>query len=145
MMSTGRPSALSVMGVPLAPRWATVVALAAFVTGSFLAALVWHATRLDPVDAWVLRWQELAFTQAGRLAAIVSATLEPVVLLTIVACTVIGWWARRRDLILLALLALPATSPHPGGPAGWRRFGGFGSDGMKDPGRNVSIGCMNRL
>jgi hypothetical protein len=109
MMSTGRPSALSVTGVPLAPRWATVVALAAFVTGSFLAALVWHATRLDPVDAWVLRWQELAFTQAGRLAAIVSATLEPVVLLTIVACTVIGWWARRRDLILLALLALPAT------------------------------------
>jgi membrane-associated phospholipid phosphatase len=78
-------------------------------TGSVLATLVWHATRLDPVDAWVLRWQELAFTQAGGLAAIVSATLKPVVLLTMVAGVIIGWRAKRRDLIVLALVALPAT------------------------------------
>jgi membrane-associated phospholipid phosphatase len=78
-------------------------------TGSVLAALVWHATRLDPVDTWVLRWQELAFVRAGRLASSISATLKPVVLLTMVVAAVLGWRVKRRDLILLAVAALPAT------------------------------------
>jgi membrane-associated phospholipid phosphatase len=56
-----------------------------------------------------LRWQELAFTQAGGLAATVSTTLKPVVLLTMVAGVIIGWRVKRRDLIMLALVALPAT------------------------------------
>ena len=108
-MPTGRPRAGSVASAPLAPPWAAAVALTALLTGSVLAALVWHATRLDPVDAWVLRWQELAFIQAGGLAAIISATLRPVVLLTMVAGAIIGWRVRRRDLIVLAIVALPAT------------------------------------
>jgi membrane-associated phospholipid phosphatase len=108
-MPTGRPRASSATSAPLAPPWAAAVALTALLTGSVLAALVWHATRLDPVDAWVLRWQELAAARARGLAAIVSATLKPVVLLTMVAGAIIGWRVKRRDLIVLALVALPAT------------------------------------
>jgi hypothetical protein len=74
MMPTGRPSAVT--SVPLAPPWAAAIALSALLTGSLLAALVWHATQLDLVDAWVLRWQELAVARAGELAATVSATLS---------------------------------------------------------------------
>jgi membrane-associated phospholipid phosphatase len=108
-MPIGHSRASSVASAPLAPPWAAAFALTALLTGTVLAALVWHATRLDPVDAWVLRWQELAFTQAGGLAAIISATLKPVVLLTMVAGAIIGWQVKRRDLIVLALVALPAT------------------------------------
>jgi membrane-associated phospholipid phosphatase len=108
-MPTGRPRASSATSAPLAPPWAAAVALTALLTGSVLAALVWHATRLDPVDAGVLRWQELAAARARGLAAIVSATLKPVVLLTMVAGAIIGWRVKRRDLIVLALVALPAT------------------------------------
>ena len=108
-MPIGHSRASSVASAPLAPPWAAAVALTALLTGTVLAALVWHATRLDPVDAWVLRWQELAFTQAGGLAAIISPTLKPVVLLTMVAGAIIGWQVKRRDLIVLALVALPAT------------------------------------
>jgi membrane-associated phospholipid phosphatase len=109
MMPTGRTSPGSVAAAPLAPPWAAAVALTALLTGGVLAALVWHATRLNPVDAWVLRWQELASTQAGGLAASVSATVKPVVLLTMVAGVIIGWRVKRRDLIMLALVALPVT------------------------------------
>ena len=108
-MPTGRPRASSATSALLAPPWAGSVALTALVIGSILAALVWHATRLDSVDAWVLRWQDLAFTQADGLATIVSATLKPAVLLTMGAAAVFGWWVKRRDLIALALAALPAT------------------------------------
>lgn len=93
----------------LAPPWAAAVALTALLTGSLLAALVWHATQLDAVDARVLRWQELAFARAGGLAAIVSATLKPVVLMTMMAGPVLGWRVKRWDLTVLALAALPAT------------------------------------
>jgi membrane-associated phospholipid phosphatase len=106
---TGRRSFLPVTSVPLAPPWAATVALTALVTGSLLAAVVWHATRLGLVDAWILKWQEMAFTRAGELAAIVSATLRPAVILTMVAGAVLGWRARRWDLIVLALASLPAT------------------------------------
>jgi membrane-associated phospholipid phosphatase len=106
MPSTGRVKASS---APLAPPWATVVAATALLTGSLLAALVWHATRLDPVDAWVMRWQEVAYSRVGALATLVAATLKPVVVATIVAGTLLGWLVRRRDLTVLALAALPAT------------------------------------
>ena len=94
---------------PLAPPWAAAVAVAAFLAGSVLAALVWHATRLDPVDTWVLRWQEVANSRAGALATLVAATLKPVVVATMVAGTLLGWLVRRRDLTVLTLAALPAT------------------------------------
>jgi membrane-associated phospholipid phosphatase len=83
--------------------------LTALLAGSLLAALVWHATRLDPVDAWVMRWQELASAHARGLAVVVSATLGPVALLTMVAGAALGWLVKRRDLVALALAAVPVT------------------------------------
>ena len=77
-----RPSRSAVSPVSsalaLAPPWAAPVAVAALLVGSLLAALVWHATRLDPVDAWVMRWQDIAYSHAGGVAAVVSGTLGPV-------------------------------------------------------------------
>jgi membrane-associated phospholipid phosphatase len=113
----------------LAPPWAAPVAVAALLVGSLLAALVWHATRLDPVDAWVMRWQDIAYSHAAGVAAVVSGTLGPVVLLAMMASAALGWLARRRDAVALALAAAPATlvvevllkrlvhRQWPGGPA----------------------------
>jgi membrane-associated phospholipid phosphatase len=109
MLPTGRLRASQASSVPLAPPWAGAVADTALLAGSLLAALVWHATRLDPVDAWVMRWQELASAHARGLAAVVSATLGPMALLTMVAGAALGWLARRRDLMALALAAVPLT------------------------------------
>ena len=109
MLPTGRLRASPVGSAPLAPPWTTAVAVTAFLAGSLLTALVWHATRLDPVDAWAMRWQEVASTRAGGLASIVSATLKPVVLMTMVGGAVLGWLVKRRDLVVLALAALPIT------------------------------------
>jgi membrane-associated phospholipid phosphatase len=109
MLPTGRLGASQASSVPLAPPWAGAVAVTALLAGSLLAALVWHATRLDPVDAWAMRWQELASAHARGLAAVVSATLGPVALLTMVAGAALGWLVRRRDLIVLALAAVPLT------------------------------------
>jgi membrane-associated phospholipid phosphatase len=109
MLPTGRLRASPASSVPLAPPWAAAVALIALLAVSLLAALVWHATRLDPVDAWVMRWQELASAHARGLAAVVSATLGPVALLTMVAGAALGWLVKRRDLMALALAAVPVT------------------------------------
>jgi membrane-associated phospholipid phosphatase len=106
MPPTGRVKASS---APLAPPWAAAVAVAALLAGSLLTALVWHATRLDPVDAWVLRWQELANSHAGGLATIVSASLKPVVVMTMLGGAVLGWLVGRRDLMVLALVVPPTT------------------------------------
>jgi len=108
-MPAGRVGASPAASPPLAPPWAAAVALSALLIGILLAAFVWHATRLDTIDAWVLRWQELALTRGGGLAAIVSATLAPVVILTMLAGASLGWRVQRWDLTLLALAALPAT------------------------------------
>jgi len=57
----GRRKASPASSAPaLAPPWAAPVVAAALLADSVLAALVWHATRLDQVDAWVLRLQERA-------------------------------------------------------------------------------------
>jgi hypothetical protein len=90
MLPTGRLRASPTSSVPLAPPWAAAVALTALLAGSLLAALVWLATRLDPVDAWVMRWQELASAHARGLAVVVSATLGPVALMTMVADAALG-------------------------------------------------------
>lgn len=93
----------------LAPPWAAPVAVVALLVGTLLAGLVWHATRLDPVDAWVMHWQELAYAHASGVAAIVSGTLPPVMLMTMVAGAALAWGAGRRDAVVLALTAAPAT------------------------------------
>ena len=93
----------------LAPPWAAPVAVVALLVGTLLAGLVWHATRLNPVDAWVMRWQELAHSHASGVAEIVSGTLPPVMLMTMVAGAALAWLAGRRDAVVLALAAAPAT------------------------------------
>jgi membrane-associated phospholipid phosphatase len=93
----------------LAPPWAPAVAVAVLALGSFLTAMVWHDTRLNPFDAWVLHWQELAHHRGHRVAAIISDTVLPVALLTAVAGAVAAWLADRRDAVVLALVAVPGT------------------------------------
>jgi membrane-associated phospholipid phosphatase len=93
----------------LAPVWAAAVAVAALTVGSLLAAVVWHARQLDPVDAWVMRWQQLVYPHGHRAAAIVSGTVLPVAVVTTVACAAVAWRAQRRDALVLALAAVPAT------------------------------------
>jgi hypothetical protein len=109
MLPTGRLRASPASSVPLAPPWAAAAALTALLAGSLLAALVWLATWLDPVDAWVMRWQELASAHARGLAVVVSATLGPLALLTMVAGAALGWLVKRRDLVALALAAVLVT------------------------------------
>jgi membrane-associated phospholipid phosphatase len=106
----GRRKASPASSAPaLAPPWAAPVVAAALLADSVLAALVWHATRLDQVDAWVLRLQERAYDRGGDVAAIVSDALAPVALLTLAAGATIAWRAKRRDAAVLALSATPAT------------------------------------
>jgi membrane-associated phospholipid phosphatase len=93
----------------LAPRWAAPVAVTAVVLGGLLAALVWRATTLDRVDAWVLRGQDLAYDHAKTAAVIVSDTLVPVVLVAMLTAAVAAWRAKRRDAAVLALTAAPAA------------------------------------
>lgn len=102
-ISTGTASAL-------APPWAARVTVIALLVGTALAGLVWHATRLNQVDAWVMRWQEQARPHARGLAAVVAATLPAgIVLVTIVAGATVAWRAGRRDAVVLAISAVPAT------------------------------------
>jgi membrane-associated phospholipid phosphatase len=94
----------------LAPPRAAPVAVFAVLVGTLLAGLAWHATRLDPVDAWVLRWQVLAHSHASGVAAIVSDTLPAgAMLMTIVAGAALAWLDGRGDAVVLALTAAPAT------------------------------------
>jgi undecaprenyl-diphosphatase len=81
----------------------------AVVLVALLAALVWRATTVDRLDARVLRWQEIAQDHANTAAVIVSDTLVPVVVLTMLTAAAAAWRAERRDAVLLALAAAPAA------------------------------------
>jgi hypothetical protein len=74
-----------------------------------LGALVWHATKLNRVDAWAYRWQEVAYQHGNRAAEVVSDMEAPAVVLAMLACAFVAWRAARRDAVLLALAVLPAT------------------------------------
>ena len=93
----------------LAPPWAPAVAVAVLALGGFLTAMVWHATQLNPFDAWVLHWQELAYHRGHRVAAIISGTVLPVAVLTAVAGAAQAWLVDRWDALVLALVAVPST------------------------------------
>jgi membrane-associated phospholipid phosphatase len=94
---------------PLAPPWAGRVAVGAVLVVGLLAALLWHATKLDRVDAWAYRWQAVAHQHGGRVAEVVSGTEAPVVLLTMLACALVAWRAGRRDAVVLAVAVVPAA------------------------------------
>jgi undecaprenyl-diphosphatase len=85
------------------------VAVIALMAEIVLAGLVWHATRLDPVDAWVMRWQERIHSHDGGVAGFVATLTVGVMLLTIGASAVLACLAGRRDAVVLALTAAPAT------------------------------------
>ena len=110
MPSPGRVGASSARSTgPLAPPWAGRVAAAAILCVGLLGALVWHATKLDQVDAWAYRWQAIAHQHAGRVAAVISGTEAPVVALAMLACALLSWRAGRRDAVLLAVTVVPAA------------------------------------
>ena len=111
MAGADRPAADSTGPAPaLAPPWAAPVAVVAFLVGALLAGLVWHATRLNPVDAWVMGWQERAHSHANGVAEIISGTLPAgVILIVMVASAALAWLAGRRDAVVLALTAAPAA------------------------------------
>jgi membrane-associated phospholipid phosphatase len=93
----------------LAPPWATPAAVVALLVGTLLAGLVWHATRLDPVDAWAMHWQELVRPHAGRAAAIISGSVPGATVMIMAAGAALASLAGRRDAVLLALTTAPAT------------------------------------
>jgi membrane-associated phospholipid phosphatase len=71
--------------------------------------MVWHASQLNPFDAWVLHWQELAYHRGHRVAAIISGTVLPVAVLTAVVGAAQAWVADRWDALVLALVTVPST------------------------------------
>jgi membrane-associated phospholipid phosphatase len=77
--------------------------------GGCLTAMVWHATQLNPFDAGVLHWQELAYYHGHRVAAVISGTVLPVAVLTAVAGAAQAWLVDRWDALVLALVAVPST------------------------------------
>jgi membrane-associated phospholipid phosphatase len=94
----------------LAPPWAVPVAVIAALVEIVLAGLVWHATRLDPVDAWAMRWQERLSSHDSGMAGLVATILTVgAMLVAMVAGATLAWLAGRRDAVVLALVASPAT------------------------------------
>jgi len=94
----------------LAPPWTAPVLAVALGVGAVMVVVAWHATRLDAVDTWVMRWQERADSHAGGLAKLVSATAPVGLMVFAMAVGVaLAWLAGRRDAVVLALTAAPAA------------------------------------
>jgi membrane-associated phospholipid phosphatase len=77
-----------------------------------LGALVWHSDQLGWIDAWVMR--EIPARSHGYqgflVASAISDALGPLLAGTMTAVAGLAWLRlRRRDLLVLALLAPPAT------------------------------------
>jgi membrane-associated phospholipid phosphatase len=88
-----------------------VLAIALLVVSS-LGALVWHSDQLGWIDAWAMR--EIPAHSHGYqgfvVASIVSDAVGPLVVMLAAAVVVLAWLRlRRRDAILLSLLAPPFT------------------------------------
>jgi membrane-associated phospholipid phosphatase len=82
----------------------------AAVVETVLVVLVWHATQLDPLDAWVMRWQERAWVHADGLAEVISATLPiGAAVVAMAGGAALAGLAGRRDAVVLALTAVPAS------------------------------------
>ena len=111
MALADRPAAGPASRTPaLAPPWGAPVAAVALLVGIMLAALFWHATRLNSFDAWVMRWQMRAYSHANEVAQRVSGIVPAGgTLLIMLAAAAVAWLAGRRDAVVLALTAAPAT------------------------------------
>jgi membrane-associated phospholipid phosphatase len=96
----------------LTPRWAAAVLVIALLVVSSLGALVWHSDELGWIDAWAMR--EIPAHSHGYqgfvVASVVSDAVGPLVVMLAAAIVVLAWLRlRRRDAILLSLLAPPLT------------------------------------
>lgn len=96
----------------LAPRWAPVVLAVALLVIASLGALVWHSDRLGWVDAWAMR--EIPAHSHGYqgflVASAISDAVGPLVVGLAAAVVLLAWLRpRRRDALLLSLLAPPIT------------------------------------
>jgi membrane-associated phospholipid phosphatase len=96
----------------LAPRWAPAVLAAALLVVAVLGALNWHSDRLGRVDAWAMR-QIPAHShgyQGFLVARAISDTVGPLVFGLAATIALLAWLRpRRRDALLLSLLAPPVT------------------------------------
>jgi membrane-associated phospholipid phosphatase len=93
----------------LAPRWAAATVTVAVAVDAGLGALVWHTRQPNPVDAWVMGWQEAAKSHTGQLAGVITDVLMWVVLAIVLASVGLAWLAKRLDAMALAVTAVPAT------------------------------------
>jgi membrane-associated phospholipid phosphatase len=96
----------------LAPRWAPAVLAVALLVVVFLGALNWHSDRLGRVDAWAMR--EIPAHSHGYqgflVASAVSDAVGPLVIGLAATIVLLAWLRpRRRDALLLSLLAPPVT------------------------------------
>jgi membrane-associated phospholipid phosphatase len=85
---------------------------AALAVTALLGALVWRSDQLGRVDAWAMR--EIPAHSHGYqgflVASAISDALGPLLIGAMVALGVLAWLRlRRRDAVLLSLLAPPAT------------------------------------
>jgi membrane-associated phospholipid phosphatase len=89
---------------PLAPRWAPVAtAVAVLVVGS-IGALVWHSSRLGPVDAWALAALRAQSYPEFQLASAVSDGVRVGAAGATLAVAAFAWVTLRRlDAVVLAL------------------------------------------
>jgi len=94
---------------PLSPPWAPAARIAASVVFAIVAALVWHTRSPDPVDAQVMRWQEVARLQADFIATPIANAVGPVVVLAVLVTAVVAWRAGRRDAVVLAVASAPGA------------------------------------
>jgi membrane-associated phospholipid phosphatase len=108
----GRASRASNPTKRLAPSWAPAVLAVALLVVAVLGALNWHSDRHGRVDAWAMR--EIPAHSYGYqgflVASAISDAVGPLVLGLAATIVLLAWLRpRRRDALLLALLAPPVT------------------------------------
>ena len=96
----------------LAPRWAPAGLAAALLVVAVLGALNWHSDRRGRVDEWAMR--EISAHSHGYegflVASAISDAVGPLVLGLAATIVLLAWLRpRRRDVLLLAVLAPPIT------------------------------------
>lgn len=91
------------------PRLTLLVAIAASFVVALLAALVWHTRWPDPVDAEMMRWQEVATVRGEGIATAIASSVAPLAVLVLLAGVALAWRVKRWDAVVLALVATPGA------------------------------------